>query len=82
MPIVKASTKGQIVIPKQIREKLGIAPGQKLLLRIVDKHAEITPLPDNTIKAMRGIVKGGRSLAKELLAERKRDNNDDEKHTF
>ncbi len=82
MPIVKTSTKGQIVIPKEIREKLGITPGKKVLLRIVDKHAEITPLPEDSIKAMRGILKGGRSLAKELMAERKRDNKIDEKHTF
>jgi AbrB family looped-hinge helix DNA binding protein len=82
MPIVKASTKGQIVIPKGIREKLGITPGKKMLLRVVNEHAEITPLPDDPIKEMRGILKGGKSLAKELLSERKKDNQIDEKHTF
>jgi len=82
MPIVKTSVKGQIVIPKEIREKLGITPGKRVLLRIVDKHAEITPLPDDSIKAMRGTLKGGHSLAKELLAERKRDNRIDERRTF
>ena len=82
MPIVKTSTKGQIVIPKEIREKLGITPGQRVLFHIVDKHAEIIPLPDDIIKALRGILKGGPSLTKELLAERKRDNKIDEKHTF
>jgi len=71
-----------LLIPKEVREKLGITPGKKVLFRIVDEHAEITPLPDDSIKAMRGILKGGRSLAKELLAERKRDNKIDEKHTF
>ena len=82
MPIVKTSSKGQIVIPKEIREKLGIIPGEKVLFRIVGKHAEITPLPEDPIRAMRGILKGGSSLAKELLKERKRDNKIDEKHTF
>jgi AbrB family looped-hinge helix DNA binding protein len=82
MPIVKTSSKGQIVIPKEIRKKLGITSGKKVLFRIVDKHAEITPLPEDSIKAMRGILKGGCSLSKELLAERKRDNKIDEKHTF
>ena len=80
MPVVKTSIKGQIVIPKEIREQLGITPGKKVLLRVVGKHAEITPLPDDSIKAMRGIIKGGRSLAKELLTVRKRDNEIDEKH--
>ena len=35
MPIVEVSSKGQIVIPKKIREDLGIVPGRKLLLRSV-----------------------------------------------
>jgi AbrB family looped-hinge helix DNA binding protein len=82
MPVVKTSAKGQIVIPKAIREKLGITPGKKMLLRVVNEHAEITPLPDDPIKEMRGILKGGKSLAKELLSERKKDNRIDEKHTF
>lgn len=82
MPIVKTSSKGQIVIPKEIRKKLGITPGKKVLFRIVDKHAEITPLPEDPIKTMRGILKGGGSLARELLTERKKDNQIDEKHTF
>jgi len=82
MPIVKTSTKGQIVIPKEVREKLGITSGKKVLLRVVGKHAEITPLPDDPIKAMRGILKGGPSVTKELLEERKKDNRIDEKRTF
>ncbi len=82
MPIVKASSKGQIVIPKKIREKLGITPGKRILLRVVNEHAEITPLPDDPIKEMRGILKGGKSLAKELISERKKDNRIDEKHTL
>lgn len=74
MPIVRASTKGQIEIPREVREKLGITPGKNVLFRIVDKHAEITPIPDDTVKAIRGIIKGGSSLAQELLEERNRDN--------
>ena len=82
MSIVKTSSKGQVVIPKDIREKLGITPGKRLLFRVIENHAEITPLPDDPIKEMRGILKGGKSLAQALLRERKKDNKLDEKHSL
>lgn len=82
MPVVKTSAKGQIVIPKAIRERLGITPGRRILLRVVGNHAEITPLPDDPIKGMRGILRGGKSLANELLVERRKDNRIDEDHTI
>ena len=73
MPIVKTSSKGQIVIPKQIREKLGIVPGKRVLFRLVGDHAEIIPLPDEAVKAMRGMLRSDTSLAEDLLKERKKD---------
>ena len=79
MPVVKTSSKGQIVIPKEIREKLGIGPGKKVLLQVVGEHAEIVPLPDDPVKFMRGILKADVSLADELLRERRRDDEIDEK---
>jgi AbrB family looped-hinge helix DNA binding protein len=79
MPIVKTSSKGQIVIPKEIRDKLGIGPGKKVLLRLVDQHAEIVPIPDEPVKALRGMFKSDTSLATELLEERKKDDDIDEK---
>ena len=82
MSIVKTSSKGQIVIPKDIREKLGITPGKRLLFRVIENHAEITPLPDDPIKEMRGILRGGKSMAKALLKERQKDNQIDEKHSI
>ena len=82
MTVVKASSKGQIVIPKEIRKRLGITPGKRLLFRVVEDHAEITPLPDDPIAALRGTLKGGKSLSKALLAERKKDNRIDEKHSI
>ena len=82
MAIVKTSSKGQIVIPKKIRQKLGIMPGKKVSIQIVGHHVEISPVPDDPVKALRGILKGGPSLADELLAERQKDNKIDEKSRF
>ncbi len=74
MPIVRTSSKCQVVIPKPIREKLGIHPGKRILFRLVGDHAEMVPLPDDPIEALRGMLKSDVSLAEELLKERKKDN--------
>jgi AbrB family looped-hinge helix DNA binding protein len=79
MPVVKTSSKGQIVIPKEIRDKLGINPGRRVMLRLVGEHAEIIPLPEEPVKALRGMLKSEKSLAAELLEERKKDDAVDEK---
>ena len=36
--IAKVSSKGQIVIPKEIRERLGVQPGERLLVMTRDKE--------------------------------------------
>ncbi len=79
MPIVRTSSKGQVVIPKQIRDKLGIGPGRRVLFRLVGNHAEIVPLSDEPVKAMRGMLKSDTSLAEELLKERTKDSEIDER---
>jgi AbrB family looped-hinge helix DNA binding protein len=79
MAIVKTHAKGQIVVPKGIRDKLGIQPGKMLTLEVVDDHLEIRPLPDDPIEFLTGIFKSHpSSMAKELLEERKKDNRKDE----
>lgn len=56
MPEVTISPKYQIVIPKEVREKLGLKPGQKLQLLQVEH--EIRVLIPRPISALRGIAKG------------------------
>jgi len=45
MPKVKASSKGQIVIPKEIREALGIKPGSLLSVRVEGRKIILEPSP-------------------------------------
>jgi AbrB family looped-hinge helix DNA binding protein len=80
MAVVKMHPKGQIVIPKDIRNKLGgIKPGKALSITFVKDHAEIRPLPDDPIEFLTGIFEDHPvSLAEELLKERARDNEADE----
>ena len=81
MPIVKTYAKGQIVIPKEIRDVLGIKPGKQLSIKLVGDHVEIRPLPNDPIEFLTGIFKDHpKSLADELLKERGKDDKIDEKH--
>ena len=73
MPIVTLSSKGQLVIPKEIRDALGIKPRQKVFFKIVKDHlVEIAPLPEDPIRHFCGIFKEGPSLTEALLKKRER----------
>ena len=71
MTAVKTSSKGQVVIPVAIRQKLGIKPGQMVNLTLEGDKAVITAMPEDPIKALRGSLKGKPSLTKALLKDRK-----------
>lgn len=56
MSAVKVSSKFQVVIPKEVREKLEIKAGQKLqLIQYLDR---IEFIPQKNIKEMKGFLKG------------------------
>lgn len=74
MAIVKTLAKGQIVIPAAIRKKIGLKPGRKVLVTMEgERKVALEPLPEDPIRELRGILKGGPSLTRELLQERRRD---------
>ena len=56
MQTVTVSLKYQVVIPKSIREKLEITPGQKIQAILFNDRIEIIPI--QPIKKMRGYLKG------------------------
>ena len=56
MQTVKISPKFQIVIPKAIREKLKLRPGQELLVYELDGSIRVEP--PRSIKDLRGMAKG------------------------
>lgn len=48
--VVKVSPKGQIVIPKQIRKRLGVVTGERLLVMSRDKEILIKKLEKVSIE--------------------------------
>lgn len=56
MAVVTVSPKYQVVIPKEVREKLGIRPGQKVEAFAVGNRIELVPV--EPIGSFRGRYKG------------------------
>jgi len=54
---VKLSSKFQIVIPREIRQKLNLKPGEEIVM--IENAGTIHLVPQKPIKQMRGFVKGG-----------------------
>ena len=50
------SPKFQVVIPKEVREKLQLSPGQVIEVIVHDDRIELIPI--KPIKQMRGFLKG------------------------
>ncbi len=56
MPVM--GPKGQIVISKEIRDRLGIGPGWLAIERVVDDHVEIHFVPPKHNRSLFGILRG------------------------
>ncbi len=56
MENVTVSPKFQVVIPKKVREQLGIRPGQKM--RVIPYQGRIELIPVESIAENRGFLKG------------------------
>ena len=60
--IAKVSSKGQVVVPKEIRKQMGIKSGAFLEFRQIDnKRLEVTVIKD-LIKELEGILEGTNAL--------------------
>jgi AbrB family looped-hinge helix DNA binding protein len=66
MATTTISPKFQIVIPKEVRDKLHLVPQQRL--QVIEKGGVITLVPELPLKSLKGILKG---MSKTDLREKK-----------
>jgi len=56
MSEVTLSSKYQIVIPREVRKKMDLKPGQKIV--VLERDGVVHLIPQRPMKEMRGFVKG------------------------
>ena len=71
--ITTVSTKGQLVIPAEIRASLGLKPGTRVAVRLEGSRIVLEPVSEKLVDQLHGIYKGGPSMADELQKERRSD---------
>jgi AbrB family looped-hinge helix DNA binding protein len=70
--ITTVSTKGQFVIPSDMRSALGIKPGTRICVTHEGTRIILEPVTAELVDKTRGMLAGGPSLSEELIRERRR----------
>jgi AbrB family looped-hinge helix DNA binding protein len=71
MTIIKATVKGQILIPAPIRKKLSIGRGTRIRICEDGDRIVVEPLQPDAIEAGQGMLKTGGRVLKSLVEDRK-----------
>ena len=69
--ITLVSTKGQFVIPSEMRESLGIAPGTRISVTQEGTRIILEPVSEEMVDRTRGLFKGKPSLSEEFKRQRR-----------
>ena len=64
------SEKGWVVIPKELRDRLGLAKGTKVVIIEHAGHISMTPVSKDPVRAAAGMFADGPDLTGSLLRER------------
>jgi AbrB family looped-hinge helix DNA binding protein len=79
MKTVTVSQKGWVVIPADLRKKYDLKSGSKVTFAEVEGGIQIIPIPDDPIAALTGMFKDAPELLQDLLDERRKETERDEK---
>ncbi|MBI2496307.1 MAG: AbrB/MazE/SpoVT family DNA-binding domain-containing protein [Candidatus Omnitrophica bacterium] len=71
MTVVRTLGKGQVVIPKAVRDGLGIKVGTPLVLRVEQRRIVLEPVSGDPVKALRGMLKDTGPSTADLLRSRR-----------
>jgi AbrB family looped-hinge helix DNA binding protein len=74
--ITSVSTKGQFVIPAEMRASLGIKPGTRIAVTQDGSRIVLEPVSEELVDKTRGIFRGKPSLSAELKRQRQKQKKD------
>lgn len=75
---VRASSKGQIVLPAEIRRKYHLEQGTRLRLVDMGTHVSLFPVREDPVGEFFGMLRDGASLTRGLERERRRELEDED----
>jgi AbrB family looped-hinge helix DNA binding protein len=58
----RVGQKGQVVLPKELRDVIGILPGDRVVFDIQDGKIVLTPVPTRTTSDLLGILRMPKSM--------------------
>lgn len=72
------STKYQVVIPREVRKKIKVTPGQRMTIAVVGEQIILSPMklkkkwewPDDYLKNLKGLWKNTKDIEKYIEKER------------
>lgn len=80
MTTITISTKGWVVIPATLRKKYQLEPGTQVHIVDYGGVLAIVPVANMPVEAAAGMLAGGPSLTKSLLAERRAEQLREDQH--
>ena len=73
MQVIRMSPKGQILIPKRIRDRYGVKPCLNVQILEEPDGIFIKPAPEDPIAAACGFLEGDYSLTEDLIMEHRKE---------